>query len=206
MFRSLLGKIESRKKNMTETVFGEPVTFSSVTIIPVARVTYSACAGSQGGSERPVANTQPLGYIEVKEENIRFISLFDPIEIVLLGAICAAGIFSVTSLLLGLYPRSRKAPEKKKEDSGKSGLSKYLTLAGVVASAAFTGALLQIRCCQGKKTDPCPYHGNVEDEYISVGEMEGKKQQKSSPRDKKGEELWDTPKVTIIDESMEPEA
>jgi uncharacterized spore protein YtfJ len=209
MFRSLLGKIESHKRNMTETAFGDPMTFSSVTIIPVARVTYATCTGSNDNNERAIASTQPLGYIEVREEGIRFISLFDPTEIVLLGAVCAAGIFSVTHLLTGIHPRPPKTTEKKKEGSEKSGLPKFLSLVGVVASAALIGTLMHIRCSHMKETDHCLHHGNVEDEYISAGEMEREKsRQRSSLAAKPGNDIedeWDIPGIKIIDETMKPE-
>jgi len=202
MFKSLLGKIESYRKNMTETAFGEPMTFSTVTIIPVARVTYGTCSGSQGEEERSVASTQPLGYIEMRDDNIRFISLFDPTEIILLGAVCAAGIFSVANVLMGLCPKPGKAyegnEEKKKECCKKPGSSGYLAVAGLLASAAFVGFLLHKRCSNAKKSMHCGHHGNVEDEYISVGEMERKKKQSAQ-----AEEQWNTPEVTVIDESLD---
>jgi|GEM_PF-2310177 len=208
MFKSLLGKIETRKKNMTETAFGAPMTFSSVTIIPVARITYatSTCTESQDNNERSIASTQPLGYIEVREEGIRFISLFDPTEMILLGTLCAAGIFSATHLLLSLNQPPRKTTEKKKE---KSGFPKFFALAGVMASAALTGILMHIRCSEMKKTGHCLHHGNVEDEYISAGEMEKEKAQRMTSQSSKLEngieDEWDIAGIRIIDETMKPE-
>ena len=65
-----------------KTVYGEPMTFFSKTLIPIARVGYGLGAGEgkspdggSGGGAGGGGGTEPVGFLLVTEEEARFIPL-----------------------------------------------------------------------------------------------------------------------------------
>lgn len=65
-----------------KTVYGEPMTFFGKTLIPIARVGYGLGAGEgkdpRGGSGSGAGGgggTQPVGFLLVSEDEVRFIPL-----------------------------------------------------------------------------------------------------------------------------------
>jgi len=106
-------------KANVKAVFGEPYEKDNLTVIPVARVSISGggCTGSneKETDENPKKKPQgmglhiknvPVGYIEVSNDEARFVEISDPSGIIKLGiALGAFTIFSLTRILIKLLKR-----------------------------------------------------------------------------------------------------
>lgn len=117
-------------KASVRSVFGEPVVCGSVTVIPVARVGFGfgggagrmpgrrqASAGgggsgpagaSEGGGGGGGADARPLGFIEIREGDVRYRPIRDPwVDVVVPLATLAAGLVT-PKLARSLARRGRR--------------------------------------------------------------------------------------------------
>lgn len=84
-----------------KTVYGDPITVNSRTIIPVARVMYGFGAGSgrgpahggedtgEGGGGGGGVRVKPMGVIEISDNGTRFIPVVDAGRMAMYGVVCA---------------------------------------------------------------------------------------------------------------------
>lgn len=92
-----------------EAVFGEPVERGGLTVIPVARAAWGFGGGGGGDADQQGSGgggggtVRPLGYIEVRENEARFVPLRSPRT----AALAAAGGAAVLGAALGGYLRRR---------------------------------------------------------------------------------------------------
>lgn len=92
-----------------EAVFGDPVERGALTVIPVARATWGFGGGGGGDAEQQGSGgggggaVRPLGYIEVRENEARFVPLRSPRT----AALAAAGGAALLGAVLGGYLRQR---------------------------------------------------------------------------------------------------
>lgn len=90
-----------------EAVFGDPVERGALTVIPVARATWGFGGGGGGDAEQQGSGgggggtVRPLGYIEVRDGDARFVPLRSSTRVALAVGIGAAALGAVVSGYLG---------------------------------------------------------------------------------------------------------
>lgn len=106
-----------QKSANVKTVFGEPYERGQVTIIPVARVDINGCSWgtiaeselekkdvseNEGGNDLEMTiSTIPLGYIEVRENEARFVEIQFANRLALAGLVLGGfAIFSLSRILI----------------------------------------------------------------------------------------------------------
>jgi len=106
-----------------KTVYGEPMTFFGKTLIPIARVGYGLGAGEgkdprggSGGGAGGGGGAQPVGFLLVSEEEVRFIPLTaerarpEPRAMTFLPMI--VGGIAAALVIVRRLRRPKEAPEK----------------------------------------------------------------------------------------------
>lgn len=114
--------IENIKKAAgVNAVFGEPIKAGNKLIIPVAKVKLGGGGGGGGGGHKPgsenpdkkrsgfglgfglAVKSRPIGYIEIKDDKVRFVHIIDKAGIVLAGL----SVLALSIWALGKSPRPR---------------------------------------------------------------------------------------------------
>lgn len=184
--------VNDKKKG--KTVFGDPIPFSTFTIIPVARVKYSH-------TEDDPDERMPLGYIEIKGDNTRFISFYDPTEMLLLGSLSGMGIASVMALLRKVIqrPDGKGGDISQGDECPNRDFKKVLTVVG--ATLGMVSLALTLGKVFSKSKNPVgDITSFITETFLSTGK---KAEPANPPLDADKEKLWKNATRVDIDETPE---
>jgi hypothetical protein len=122
MMKECISEIINRIANesFAETSFGRPVKMDKITIIPVTKTIRRKEKSSEGLPEETIQKRYPIGYMEIHEEHVRFIPLYDNLELILLGALSGIGLCLLLNWIRkGLIEplMSKKSPSSSPENS-----------------------------------------------------------------------------------------
>ena len=106
-------------KKGVKAVFGDPIVKDQATIIPVAKLSIHGCGCDRDAKEpagkrrkNPVKNgektcqglavkTMPLGYIEIRRGNVRFIEIMDKTKVIQAGIMLSGLALFLLARLVG---------------------------------------------------------------------------------------------------------
>jgi hypothetical protein len=181
----------------TETVFGEPMEYSSITIIPVARLTYHGEKPEDGEEtgKKPFKKS-PIGYLEMREDSVRFISLYDYTEFFALGALTGAGACFLLSLLSGRPPRQKTQEEKPPSHPGRKILRGLGIALGIGVLGYYLSRFIPTLSSQ------CDAMVDIERELLSFGDDERRPRIGLNPLDD-AEAEWNSTEVVTMNESID---
>ncbi|MDQ7824206.1 MAG: hypothetical protein RDV48_15495 [Candidatus Eremiobacteraeota bacterium] len=195
MKKGFLEKLQQHHRaTETATIFGEPRVYSSVTIIPVGRMVTSVMT-DEDGAEREVREKSPLGYIEFRDDRVKFISLYETPDLIVTGVACGLGLYALVHALgRNLSKRSPQEEEKKSQNA----LCSVLKFFGI--SAAFVSTAL----CLMKLADRCSLmvcstQGPIQQKINSLAREVREAREAQQEKEHKDDGHWNAPGVTIID-------
>jgi hypothetical protein len=200
MMKRIMEELKEKlgKAFVSETVFGEPREFKSVTIIPVARLTHYGTGTymEEEHAEEAGFKKSPMGYLEIRDDHVRFISLYDYTEFFALGALTGAGVCLLLSHLFS--PPSSRKEEKPREQPGRKVLKILATTLGIGVLGYYLCKLLPSLPCHGDAM------ADIEEEILALGNGEKKSLQIClDPLEDGLEATWNSTEVVTIDEPID---
>lgn len=168
-----------------EALFGTPIELSNVTIIPVSK----GC-----GTDLPAGPRYPLGYIEIREDNVRFIPLYDSMEMLILGGVSGIGLCLMAGAIKKAFtkPGAEKTVGADSYYSSKKGCCTLLKVLAMSAGVILAGCAAA-RLSSGRKASS---------DRTQINPTSGEKGNNPGA-EHKGSAEWDSPGVRSIDESLD---
>lgn len=192
----IIKKIKTRSH--FETIFGKPIELSTVTIIPVAKT----CGKSVSTKEvQDMQRLHPVGYIEIRKQNVRFIPLYDSGELLVFGAISGIGLYFLYNKIKKrlVNPFKDKITKFDSLSSSKNGLKRLIKILGISVSVVLagfaTGKLLSNRKKHSFQSTVELCHLGKDQTSHTESEM--------SEKNTENERVWDNPEIVKVDESYE---
>lgn len=201
----------------TKIIFGEQRVFSSVTIIPVAKIRYikkNRYPGNSDDDKNFIKRISPVGYIEIRDDETNFIPIYDYKELFVLGASCSLGLCILIDFIKRAFCENNRESElrctlKNQKKSNNCSFPLFLSISLGIVAGGFIAAkyLIPYETSHSfDKTIDKETHNSYTDKRQSDSISEPARKNVTKIKQAKTNnpevlELWETPEITIIEES-----